>query len=102
MPWMLDVRHSIPEWCTIRFKMTFQVTKKTPWAEFRNYSSHEIFILGEQNEQISLKMSELERAVHVERENLRKEIYRNRQEVAEAKNAYRRERINTWPKTCRE
>ena len=38
--------------------------------------------IGEQNEQISLKMSELERAVHIERENLREEIYRNRQEVS--------------------
>ena len=36
--------------------------------------------LGEQNEQISITMSELERAVHIERESLR-EINRNRQEV---------------------
>ena len=36
--------------------------------------------IGEQNEQMSLRMSELERAVHVERENLREEIIRNRQE----------------------
>ena len=35
----------------------------------------------EQNEQISLRMSELEMAVHVERENLREEINRNRQDV---------------------
>ena len=35
--------------------------------------------IGEQNEQISLRTSELERAVHVERENLRDEINRNRQ-----------------------
>ena len=37
--------------------------------------------IGEQNEQMSLRKSELERAVHVERENLREEINRNRQEV---------------------
>ena len=38
--------------------------------------------LGEQNEQISLTLSELERTGHVERENLREEINRNRQEVS--------------------
>ena len=38
--------------------------------------------IGEQNEQMSIRMSELERAVHVERESLRKEINRNRQEVS--------------------
>ena len=43
--------------------------------------------IGEQNEQMSLKMSELERAVHVERENLREEINRNIKKLAEAKNA---------------
>ena len=37
--------------------------------------------IGEQNEQMSIKMSELERAVHFERESLREEINRNRQEV---------------------
>ena len=37
--------------------------------------------IGEQNEQMSLRMSELERAVHVERENQREEINRSRQEV---------------------
>ena len=37
--------------------------------------------IREQNEQMSLRMSELEGAVHVERENLREEINRNRQEV---------------------
>ena len=37
--------------------------------------------IGEQNEQMSLRMSELEGAVHVERENLREEINHNRQEV---------------------
>ena len=37
--------------------------------------------LGEQNEQMSIRMNELERAVHIERESLREEINRNRQEV---------------------
>ena len=37
--------------------------------------------LGEQNEQMSIRMSELERAVHIERESLREEINRNRQDV---------------------
>ena len=40
--------------------------------------------IGEQNEQISLRMNELERAVHVERESLREEINRNRQEVGKS------------------
>ena len=38
--------------------------------------------IGEQNEQMSIRMSELERAVQVERESLREEINRNRQEVS--------------------
>ena len=37
--------------------------------------------LGEQNEQMSIRMNELERAVHIERESLREEINPNRQEV---------------------
>ena len=37
--------------------------------------------VGEQNEQMSLRMSELERAVHIERESLREEVNRDRQEV---------------------
>ena len=37
--------------------------------------------IGEQNEQMSIRMSELERAVHVEKESLREEKNRNRQEV---------------------
>ena len=41
--------------------------------------------VGEQNEQISLNMSGLKRADHVERESLRKEISRNRQEVSRSK-----------------
>ena len=43
--------------------------------------------IGEQNEQMSLRMCELERAVHVERENLREEINGNRDKKSvEAKN----------------
>ena len=38
--------------------------------------------IGEQNDQMSLRMSELERAVYVEREKLREEINRNRQEIS--------------------
>ena len=38
--------------------------------------------IGEQNEQMTIRMSELERAVHVERESLREEINRNRQQVS--------------------
>ena len=41
--------------------------------------------IGERNEQMSLRMSELERAVHVEREKLREEINLNRQEVSRSK-----------------
>ena len=37
--------------------------------------------IGEQNEQMSIRMSELERAVHLERESLREETNRNRQEA---------------------
>ena len=37
--------------------------------------------IGEQNEQMSIGMSELKRAFHVERESLREDINRNRQEV---------------------
>ena len=40
--------------------------------------------IGEQNEQMSIRISELERAVHVERESLREEINRNRQEVGKS------------------
>ena len=41
--------------------------------------------IGEQNEQMSIRMSELERAVHIERESLREEINPNRQEVGRSK-----------------
>ena len=38
--------------------------------------------IGEQNEQMTLRMSELDRAVHIERESLREKINRNRQEAS--------------------
>ena len=41
--------------------------------------------IGEQNEQMSIRLSELERAVHIERESLREEINRNRQEIGRSK-----------------
>ena len=41
--------------------------------------------IGEQNEQMSIRMSELESAVHIERESLREEINRNREEVGRSK-----------------
>ena len=39
-----------------------------------------------QNEQMSIRMSELERAVYVERESLREQISRKRQEVHKNEN----------------
>ena len=38
--------------------------------------------IGEQNEQMSIRMSELERAVQVERRSLPEEVNRNRQEIS--------------------
>ena len=45
--------------------------------------------LAEQNEQMSIRMSELERAVHIERESLREEINHNRQEVGRSEKRLR-------------
>ena len=42
--------------------------------------------IGEQNEQMSIRISELERAVHIEIECIREEINRNRQEVSRSEN----------------
>ena len=50
-------------------------------AALEEASNNIVGSLGEQNEQMSIRMSELERAVHIERESLREEINRNRQEV---------------------
>ena len=41
--------------------------------------------IREQNEQMSIRMSELERAVHIEKESLREETNRNRLEVGRSK-----------------
>ena len=51
--------------------------------------------VGEQNEQMTLRMSELERAVHVERESLRKEINRSRQDVNRSEK-HLKERIDEY------
>ena len=45
--------------------------------------------IGEQNEQMSLRMSELERAVHVERKNLREEINSNRKKVSRSEKRFK-------------
>ena len=45
--------------------------------------------IGEQNEQMFIRMSELERAVHVERASLREEINRNRQEASRSEKRLR-------------
>ena len=51
------------------------------WASLEEALNNIVGSIGEQNEQMSIRMSELETAVHVERESLREEINRNRQEV---------------------
>ena len=43
--------------------------------------------MSEKNDQTSIRMSELERAAHVERENLRLHINRNIQEVSQSGSA---------------
>ena len=58
--------------------------------------------LGEQNEQMSRRMSELERKQLTERESLRKEINRNRQEVGRSEKRLKKERTSIWRRTCRE
>ena len=50
-------------------------------ASLEEASNNIVGSIGVQNEQMSIRMSELERAVHIERESLREEINRNRQEV---------------------
>ena len=51
--------------------------------------------IGEQNEQMSIRMSELERTVHIERESLREEINRNRQEVGRSEKRLKEKRTST-------
>ena len=50
-------------------------------ASFEEDLNNIVGSIGEQNEQMSIRMSELERVVLIERESLREEINRNRQEV---------------------
>ena len=45
--------------------------------------------IGEQNEQMSIRMSEIERADHVERESLREEINRNKQEASRSEKRWK-------------
>ena len=52
------------------------------WASIEEALTSIVDSIGEQNEHMSLRMSELERVVHVEREILRAEINCNRQEVS--------------------
>ena len=54
--------------------------------------------IGEQNEQMSTRMSELERAVHVERESLREEINRNRQEASRSEKRLKERRDEHFAK----
>ena len=54
-------------------------------AELEEALNNIVGSIGEQNEQMSIRMSELERAVHIERESLREEINRIRQEVGRSK-----------------
>ena len=51
------------------------------WVALEEALNNIVGSIGEQNEQMSIRMSELERAVHNERVSLREEINRNRQEV---------------------
>ena len=73
-------------------------------ASIREALTNIVGSIGEQNEQISLRMSELKRSVHVERVNLLEEINRNRQEVSRSENCLK-ERTdehlaeNTWLRT---
>ena len=52
------------------------------WASIEEALTSIVNSIGEQNEHMSLRMSELEKVVHVERESLRAEINCNRQEVS--------------------
>ena len=49
-------------------------------ASIEEALTNKVDSIGEQNEKMSSRISELKRAVHVERESLRQEINRNRQE----------------------
>ena len=58
-------------------------------ASFEEVLNNIVGSIGEQKEQISIGMSELERAVHVGRESLREEINRNRQEVGRSEKRWK-------------
>ena len=58
--------------------------------------------IGEQNEQMSLRMSELERTVYVERESLWEEMKRNRQEISRKEKRLKEKTDEHLAKTCRE
>ena len=51
-------------------------------ASIEEALTNKVISIGEQNEQMSLRMSDIERTVHVERESLREEINRIRQVVS--------------------
>ena len=53
-------------------------------ATTEEFLTRSVDSMGEQNEQMSIRMSDLEKAVHVERESLREETSRNSQEVSKS------------------
>ena len=55
-------------------------------------------IIGEHIEQMTFRMSELERAIHVERENLREDIDHNRQEVSRSEKRLKERTDEHWAK----
>ena len=58
--------------------------------------------IGEQNEQMSLRMSGLERASTLREKACGKRSTATDKRSAEVRSALRRGQMNTWPKTCRE
>ena len=52
------------------------------WASNEETLTRIVDTIGEQSNQMSIKMRKLKRAIHVERESLREEINRNRHEVS--------------------
>ena len=90
-----------------RIKAQISTSTKSPWidrvtpplviplvdngASIEEALTHIVDSIGEQIEQMSIRMSELERAVHVERESLREEINRNRQEIGKSEKTLERE-----------
>ena len=56
-------------------------------ASLKNSLNNIVGSIGEQNEQMSIRMSELERAVHVERESLREKVCAIDKKLVGAKNA---------------